>query len=72
MKAILKGVEYMHLKDIVHRDLKPENILLNDMNQLDQIKIADFGLSVHSEVSSMFNQPCGTFIYMAPELISKV
>ncbi len=61
----------MHLNDIVHRDLKPENILLDNRNDYSSVKIADFGLSVHSQASQMFNQTCGTFLYMAPELASK-
>jgi serine/threonine protein kinase len=48
VRGILKAVEHMHLNDIVHRDLKPENILLDDCDDFSTVKIADFGLSVHS------------------------
>ena len=35
----------MHSMGIVHRDLKPENILCARPNSIQQIKIADFGIS---------------------------
>jgi len=61
MKGILSAVEYMHDKGIVHRDLKPgmnlacnqiDNILINDINDLSQCKIVDFGLSAKFKILS--------------------
>jgi len=47
MFKIATGVKHLHSKKIVHRDLKLENILLrqNQMYELVDIKIVDFGLS---------------------------
>ncbi|EAS01119.2 Serine/Threonine kinase domain protein (macronuclear) [Tetrahymena thermophila SB210] len=69
MNNIINGVAYFHGKSIVHRDLKPDNILIGDKNDLDTVKIADFGLSAAFEAkkSISFTQQCGTLIYMAPE-----
>ena len=39
---LLDSLKYLHAKKIVHRDLKLANILIND---LFDIKLADFGLS---------------------------
>jgi calcium/calmodulin-dependent protein kinase I len=43
IRPLLESVAYLHDLGIVHRDIKPENILCGD--NLDEIKIADFGLS---------------------------
>jgi serine/threonine protein kinase len=43
IRPILESIAYLHDLGIVHRDLKPENILCGE--NLDDIKIADFGLS---------------------------
>jgi aurora kinase len=56
---------YLHKKHIIHRDIKPENILLGmDGN----IKIADFGWSVHAP-SSRRQTMCGTLDYLPPEMV---
>jgi serine/threonine protein kinase len=43
IRPLLESVAYLHDLGIVHRDLKPENILCGE--NLDDLKIADFGLS---------------------------
>lgn len=32
-------------------------------------KIGDFGLSIHLEKFDFFKSKCGTFIFMAPEIL---
>lgn len=59
------ALAYLHSKHIIHRDIKPENILLGiDGN----IKIADFGWSVHAP-SSRRTTMCGTLDYLPPEMV---
>ena len=71
LKKILSAIEYLHSKQICHRDIKPENIMLSEENDLNTIKIIDFGLSAHNFDILINNDYCGTYIYMAPELIEK-
>ena len=56
----------MHANKIVHRDLKAENLLLDENNN---IKISDFGLSNFYDPSQVLNTSCGSPVYSAPELI---
>ncbi|PSN68883.1 Pkinase-domain-containing protein [Corynespora cassiicola Philippines] len=58
------AIKYMHGKNIMHRDIKPENILLG---LHDEIKLADFGYSVHSS-SGHRKTICGTVSYLSPEV----
>lgn len=70
MQPLLEAVAYLHRLGIVHRDIKPENILCGD--QLNDLKIADFGLSKIVHPEEIMKMPCGTLNYVAPEVLSLV
>ncbi|XP_064393241.1 aurora kinase C-like isoform X2 [Halichondria panicea] len=59
------ALDYCHSKKVIHRDIKPENLLVNTKGDL---KIADFGWSVHAP-SSRRNTLCGTLDYLPPEMV---
>lgn len=61
-----RAMQYMHHKNIMHRDLKPENILLDAGYN---IKVCDFGWSAEFNESVPRETLCGTFEYMAPEVL---
>lgn len=62
-----EALKYCHSKKIIHRDIKPENLLIGKNGE---IKIADFGWSVHAP-SSRRNTMCGTLDYLPPEIVRK-
>ncbi|XP_029341508.1 CBL-interacting protein kinase 1 [Acyrthosiphon pisum] len=67
---IVAAIEYLHDLDIAHRDIKPENVLLNHRNE---VKVADFGLSVFCKDSTSNKQQlsrCGTRMFMPPEVLT--
>ena len=69
---ILKALNYLHYScDICHRDIKPENILFKNENDINSLKVVDFGLSSGSFEQKDCLSKCGTLCYMAPEQISK-
>ena len=66
IRQIADALNYCHSKAVIHRDIKPENLLL-DING--DIKIADFGWSVHAPTSRRTTL-CGTLDYLPPEMIN--
>jgi serine/threonine protein kinase len=59
------ALDYCHSKHVIHRDIKPENLLVGAYGE---IKIADFGWSVHAPTSRR-NTLCGTLDYLPPEMV---
>ncbi|MGE1197493.1 serine/threonine-protein kinase [Priestia megaterium] len=67
---ILDGVEYAHREGIIHRDLKPENILVFLDNELEVLKISDFGLGKFLDSNTNLTHTVaalGSDVYAAPE-----
>eukprot|EP01114_Cavostelium_apophysatum_P013552 TRINITY_DN3306_c0_g1_i2.p1 TRINITY_DN3306_c0_g1~~TRINITY_DN3306_c0_g1_i2.p1 ORF type:complete len:439 (+),score=131.81 TRINITY_DN3306_c0_g1_i2:72-1388(+) len=63
--SLAGALRYCHSKHVIHRDIKPENLLLG-LNG--EIKIADFGWSVHAP-NSRRKTLCGTLDYLPPEMV---
>lgn len=75
MKLIIKlslgtayGMNYLHTKNppLIHRDLKSANLLVDDSYN---IKISDFGLCRVKAYSETMTGNCGTYQWMAPEIL---
>ena len=77
---ILHGINYCHNHGVVHCDLKPDNIIFetpyeegendsdNILNLLD-LKLIDFGLSIRIKKNQKLNQTVGTSYFIAPEIL---
>jgi serine/threonine protein kinase len=64
---IIAGICYCHCHRIIHRDLKPQNLLIN---QLGDIKLADFGLARAFTVPLRnYTHEVVTLWYRAPEIL---
>lgn len=65
---LARGLQFLHSINIIHRDIKPQNLLLSDSTVNAVIKYADFGFAKHLVEAAMAQTPCGTPLYMAPEI----
>eukprot|EP00736_Rhodelphis_marinus_P007569 Rmarinus@m.13424 len=65
---LVVGLQHLHTLGIIHRDLKPENILLSSDGH---IVVTDFGLAKDNAGTDRTHSFCGTYEYMAPEMIAE-
>jgi len=72
MKQVLKGMNYIHLRQVAHRDIKPENCLLrsSELTAENSVKIIDFGLARRCTPGQVMTTSVGTLHYVAPEVLS--
>ena len=63
---IIKGFKYIHSKSRLHRDINPKNILIKIYDDVNVVKISDFGLvkqeesqltTINTEFKGWFNDP---------------
>ena len=71
MKQCLSALNYLSHSQICHRDIKLENLMLQNVNDISNIKLIDFGLSKDIQQRGMIKSLCsGSPFYIAPEVIS--
>ncbi|OMO87330.1 hypothetical protein CCACVL1_09121 [Corchorus capsularis] len=68
---ILSLVSFCHLQGVVHCDLKPENIIFTSAGEDADIKLIDFGISNFYRPGKSLDDPAGTALFMAPEVLQK-
>ena len=66
---LLLAVNYCHKNDVMHRDIKLDNILIEKQSL--QVKLIDFGYAFLFDSRQEMVQLAGTFMYMAPEIMSQ-
>jgi len=71
IRDVISAIYYMHHMNppIVHRDIKPENILVTSNMQA---KLSDFGWSNYIQPGNKRNSICGSPVYLAPEMITRI
>lgn len=70
IRECLHVVASCHNNDIIHNDIKPQNFLLCQENDINTIKIIDFGISLEANMDfETFTMREGTPFYMAPECL---
>lgn len=66
VNQILRAFRYIHSKGLFHRDVSPKNILLKKYDDVNVIKVSDFGLvkvpdnnltTINTEFKGYFNDP---------------
>lgn len=68
-RQLCEGLDHAHSRGVIHRDFKPDNILVVNEGPNEEIKIADFGLALSSNIETrltMTGVAC-TPAYAAPE-----
>ncbi|OHT02285.1 CAMK family protein kinase [Tritrichomonas foetus] len=67
-KESLQALLYCHEKSIAHRDIKPDNMFIDKYGR---VRLADFGLAHKFTKINEITHPCGSLLYVAPEVLKK-
>jgi len=68
LSEVVLALEHIHNNNVIYRDLKPENIVIDEKGHAN---LTDFGLSKVGVVDQLGARTfCGSFAYMAPEMIN--
>lgn len=74
--SLINAIDHLHNQNppIIHRDIKLENLLLTktcyNNNEINILKLTDFGWSAFLLVNEERNTFCGTKSYMPPEILN--
>jgi serine/threonine protein kinase len=65
-RQLMQAIQYIHSQSFVHRDVTLKNILIATDGSA---KLTDFGLCKRRALSELCTTMCGTFVYVAPEML---
>ncbi len=67
---LLRGISYCHDRRVLHRDLKPQNLLISTHNNVEELKLADFGLARAFGIPvRSYTHEVVTLWYRAPDVL---
>ncbi|XP_076413756.1 putative sperm motility kinase W [Peromyscus maniculatus bairdii] len=67
-RQVVSAVHFLHQRHIAHRDIKLENILVDAAGNA---KLCDFGLAIEITEGQKLEEPCGSLLYWAPEILAR-
>eukprot|EP01033_Poteriospumella_lacustris_P008377 gene8377-6046_t len=70
LAQLAEGIAFLNEQGFIHRDLKTANVLLTEETVRATLKIADFGFARQLQSDALAQTPCGTPLYMAPEVLA--
>jgi len=70
IRQVLAVVAFLHSHRVVHRDVKPDNLCLDSARPDAGLKLIDFGFATHCSDDQLLLSPCGTFEFMAGEMLN--
>lgn len=74
IRTLASALKHCKERGIIHRDIKPQNLLLTSKEEGEELKLADFNLSIQLDPDSVnfsvIQTMCGTPNYVAPEILS--
>lgn len=62
IRQILEAMAYCHGLNIVHKDLKPENLLLQERDNVEYVKVIDFGTAQKFDPSKKMSKVGDPFL----------
>jgi serine/threonine protein kinase len=65
-RRLMRAIRHIHAQSFVHRDVTLKNILIATDGSA---KLTDFGLCKRRALAELCTTMCGTFVYVAPEMI---
>ncbi len=70
IRHIARALQALHEKNILHLDVKPENVIYLTKDPQSDMKLADFGCCLVTDMMDMDKEIVGTAGYIAPEVLT--